>query len=313
MTVDLGGAAAFLAAHDNFTILCHERPDGDTLGSGYGLCRILRAMGKKANVRCKNEIPRKFLSLMLDDQAFEEQTVVAVDIADPFLMGAGIREEYENKVDLCIDHHASNKCFSKLSCVDGTAAAAAELIIALAHELNVTITKDIANCLFTGLTTDTGCFRYANVTPLTHRLAAEMIECGANAAGINALQFETKTKTYAALERLALESMEYYFEERCAVITVTQDMFEKSGSNESECDAIASLPRQVEGVMVGVTIRQRSDGSYKASVRTYDPVDASRICSRFGGGGHKNAAGCQLGSDLAEAKAKLLAVIEETL
>ena len=313
MTVDLAGAAAFLAAHDNYTILCHERPDGDTLGSGYGLCRILRAMGKKANVRCKNEIPRKFAGLVLEDQAFEEQTVVAVDIADPSLMGAGLREQYENRVDLCLDHHASNKCFSKLSCIDGTAAAAAELIIALAHELNVTITADIADCLFTGLTTDTGCFRYANVTARTHRLAAEMIECGADAEGINTLQFETKTKTYAALERLALESMEYYLNDRCAMITVTQEMFEKSGSNESECDAIASLPRQVEGVKVGVTIRQRTDGSYKASVRTYDPVDASRICAKFGGGGHKNAAGCQLGNDLAQAKAMLLAAIGECL
>ncbi len=313
MTVDLGGAAAFLAAHDNFTILCHERPDGDTLGSGYGLCRILRAMGKKANVRCRNEIPKKFSSLMLADQAFEEQTVVAVDIADPFLMGAGVREQYEGRVDLCIDHHASNKCFSRLSCIDASAAAAAELIIALAHELNVPITKEIADCLFTGLTTDTGCFRYANVTARTHRLAAEMIECGADAENINLQQFETKTKTYAALERLALDSMEYYLDDRCAMITVTQEMFEKSGSNESECDAIAALPRQVEGVMVGVTIRQRTDGSFKASVRSRNPVDASLICSRFGGGGHKNAAGCQLGSNLAETKAKLLAVIEENL
>lgn len=313
MTVDLGGAAAFLAAHDNFTILCHERPDGDTLGSGYGLCRILRAMGKKANVRCRNEIPKKFSSLTLADQAFEEQTVVAVDIADPFLMGAGVREQYEGRVDLCIDHHASNKCFSRLSCIDASAAAAAELIIALAHELNVPITKEIADCLFTGLTTDTGCFRYANVTARTHRLAAEMIECGADAENINLQQFETKTKTYAALERLALDSMEYYLDDRCAMITVTQEMFEKSGSNESECDAIAALPRQVEGVMVGVTIRQRTDGSFKASVRSRNPVDASLICSRFGGGGHKNAAGCQLGSNLAETKAKLLAVIEENL
>ena len=107
--------------------------------------------------------------------------------------------------------------------------------------------------------------------------------------------------------------MEYYFDERCAVITVTQAMYAQSGSNENECEGIASLPRQVEGVMVGVTIRQRSDGSYKASVRSRNPVDASQICARLGGGGHKNAAGCQLGSDLAQAKEKLLAVIGEAL
>ena len=313
MVVDLGGAASFLTAHDNYIIICHEHPDGDTLGSGYGLCRILRAMGKKANVRCRNEIPKKFGSLTVEDQAFEEQTVVAVDIAAPSLMGVGVCEQYEKKVDLCLDHHASNKDFARFSLVDPTAAAVAEIIVALAHELNVTITKEIADCMFTGLTTDTGCFRYANVTARTHRLAAELIDCGADAEGINLLQFETKTKTYAALERLALESMEYFFDDRCAVITITKEMFAQSGSNESECDGIASLPRQVEGVMVGVTIRQRSDGSYKASVRTRNPVDASLICTGLGGGGHKNAAGCQLGSDLAQAKAALLAAIGEQL
>lgn len=313
MLADIGAVAAFLAAHDNYTILCHEHPDGDTLGSGFGLCRILRAMGKKANVRCKDEVPKKFRSLMVEDEAFEEQTVAAVDIADPFLMGAGMRDIYAGKVDLCLDHHGSNKLYAEWNHVDASASATAEIIVAVAHELKVPITKDIADCLFTGITTDTGCFRYANVTARTHTLAAELMECGADAEGINMAMFETKTKTYAALERLALESMEYFLDDRCAVITVTQAMFAESGSDESECDAIASLPRQIEGVMVGVTIRERSDGSFKASVRSRNPVDASQICIRLGGGGHKNAAGCQLGTNLAQAKAKLLATIEECL
>ncbi|HBL40214.1 MAG TPA: exopolyphosphatase [Ruminococcaceae bacterium] len=313
MIVDIGSAAAFLAAHDNYIILCHEHPDGDTLGSGYGLCRILRAMGKKANVRCRDEVPKKFRYLMVEDEEFEEQTVVAVDIADPSLMGTDIREIYGEKVHLSLDHHGSSRLFAEYTYVDAAAAATAEIIVAVAQELKVPITKEIADCLFTGITTDTGCFRYANVTARTHNTAAHLMNCGADAAGINMAMFETKTKTYAALERLALESMEYFLDDRCAIITVTKEMFAKSGSDESECDAIASLPRQIEGVMVGVTIRERSDGSFKASVRSRNPVDALQICAKLGGGGHKNAAGCQLGTDLAQAKVKLLAAIEECL
>ncbi len=313
MNISLNEVAAFLKSHDNYTILTHGHPDGDTLGSGYSICLMLRALGKKANVINNDEIPRKFNYLVTDKQSFEEQTVISVDIADANLMGSKIQPIYENRVELCIDHHASNRSYAKLEYVDATASATAEIIFELIGLLGIECDKQIADRLYTGITTDTGCFRYANVTPRTHRIAAELMTMGADAAGINVAMFETKTRTYAALEKLALEGMEFYFDGKCAIMTITQAMFEQSGSNEGECDGIAAMPRQIEGVKVGVTIRERRDGGYKASVRTHSPVDASAICAAFGGGGHKNAAGCTLTDSLEESKAMLLKVIGEAV
>lgn len=311
MLIDLGSAASFLKENDNFTILTHAHPDGDTLGSGIGLCLALRALGKKANVINNEEIPPKFRYLEIEPQEFEEKTVVAVDIADVTLMGNELKEKYEAKVDLSLDHHGSNRLFAKLNCVDSSAAAAAQIIFELVELLGVQITPQMANCFYTGISTDTGCFRYANVTPDTHRVAAKLMECGADAAKINVKMFETKTRTYAALERLALDGMQFFYDGRCALITITREMFAESGSDENECDGIAAISRQIEGVLVGVTMRERRDGTYKASVRTHNPVDASAICARLGGGGHPNAAGCQLPGTREEATKLLIDTIGE--
>lgn len=311
MLIDLGSAASFLKENDNFTILTHAHPDGDTLGSGIGLCLALRALGKKANVINNEEIPPKFRYLEIEPQEFEEKTVVAVDIADVTLMGNEVKEKYEAKVDLSLDHHGSNRLFAKLNCVDSSAAAAAQIIFELVELLGVQITPQMANCFYTGISTDTGCFRYANVTPDTHRVAARLMECGADAAKINVKMFETKTRTYAALERLALDGMQFFYDGRCALITITREMFAESGSDENECDGIAAISRQIEGVLVGVTMRERRDGTYKASVRTHNPVDASAICARLGGGGHPNAAGCQLPGTREEATKLLIDTIGE--
>ena len=311
MLIDIGSAASFLKENDNFTILTHAHPDGDTLGSGIGLCLALRALGKKANVINNEEIPPKFRYLEIEPQEFEEQTVVAVDIADVMLMGNDIKEKYEAKVDLSLDHHGSNRLFARLNYVDASAAAAAQIVFEVVELLGVQITPQMADCFYTGISTDTGCFRYANVTPETHRVAAKLMEYGADAAKINVKMFETKTRTYAALERLALDGMQFFYDGRCALITITRDMFAESGSDENECDGIAAISRQVEGVLVGVTMRERRDGTYKASVRTHNPVDASAICARLGGGGHPNAAGCQLPGTREEATKLLLDTIGE--
>ncbi len=310
MLINLGAVASYLKEHDNFTIITHAHPDGDTLGSGFGLCLALRSMGKNANVINDEELPRKFLYLDIEDRDFEEQTVVAVDIADVTLMGKETMAKYADKVDLCIDHHGSNKQFAKMSYVDADAAAAAEIIVELVEIMGVEMTKDIADRLYTGISTDTGCFRYANVTPKTHLLAAQLMGYGADAAKINTLMFETKTRTYAALERLALDGMDFFFDGKCAMVTITREMFAKSGSDENECDGIAALSRQIEGVLVGITLRERHDGTYKASIRSHDPVDASAICAALGGGGHRNAAGCSLPyNSIEEAKAKLIETV----
>ncbi|MDE6723644.1 MAG: bifunctional oligoribonuclease/PAP phosphatase NrnA, partial [Eubacterium sp.] len=264
MRIDVKKCAALLKEQDNILILTHAHPDGDTLGCGFGLCRALIKMGKKAKVINADEIPHKYDYLYADMPAldFKEDYIVAVDVATENLLG-GIAQAYSSKINLCIDHHGTNTEFAENLYLRETAAAC-ELIYEVVTELGVEIDKDIANCLFTGISTDTGCFRYASVTASTFSIASKLLEYGADNGYVNRVMFETKTKTYARLERLAMDSMQLYCNDKVAIMTVTQEMYKESGSNEQETEALAPLTRQVEGVEIGVTVREKPDGTCKA-------------------------------------------------
>lgn len=300
MRIDVEQCAALLAEQDNILILTHAHPDGDTLGSGFALCRALMKLGKICAVVNADEIAPKY-SYMYDDIVqikFKPDFVVAVDVATPNLLGS-LDGQYH--IDLCIDHHLSNTDYAdNLLLVD--VPAACQIMFDVIRALGVEIDKNTAQCLFTGLTTDTGCFRYASTTADTYRAAAELIELGADNGKINRIMFETKSKTYARLERLAIESMRFYENERVAVITVTQDMYRLTGSNEQETEALAPLTRQIEGVEIGVTIKEKPDGTCKASLRTFETVNAAELASFFGGGGHAQAAACKFDCDVKEAR-----------
>ena len=314
MIIDLIAAVEFLKNNDEYLILTHAHPDGDTLGCGFALCEALRSIGKNAVVRCGDPVPSKYGymgDVCVEDASFSN--IIAVDVADAKLLGKEFEALYGGKVDLCIDHHGSNRLYAKRTLLDPAAAAACEVILEVIRALGAQVTKTIANNIFTGLSTDSGCFRYSNVTPRTLRMAADMIEAGAEHSRINTLMFETKTRTYVALERLALESMRMYLDERCAFITITQDMFRQSGSDESEVDAIASIPRQIEGVQVGVTMREKADGTFKVSMRSHEGIDVSEICAMMGGGGHPRAAGCTLECDVESARNRVVECISEYL
>lgn len=306
--------AALLKEFDNYLILSHRNPDGDTLGSAFALKRALAQMGKCSMVRCVDEIHPKFSYLWeeLDNADIEFDKIIAVDVADNKLLGEDFQKLYGDRVWLCIDHHMSNREYAQNLLLEDRAAAAV-VIYEVICELGVEITPEIANCIYTGLATDTGCFMFSNTTPTVHRIAAEMMEKGADYTLINRLMFETKTLSYLKLEQMAVASIESHFKGKCAVMTITRKMFEESGSNSSECDGIASLPRKIEGVQVGVTIRERHDGTYKVSLRTVEPIDASKICGKLGGGGHNRAAGCEFDCSLEEAKQTLLEIIEAEL
>lgn len=314
MTVDVKKAARLLTENDNFIILSHQNPDGDTLGCGFALVLALRKLGKKVRHECENEIPKKFRFLFgdIENDCFENGFTVSVDVADIKLLGENTRKKYEGKIDLAIDHHISHREFAEMTLIEDRAAAC-EIILAVIEEMGVEIDKRIADCLYVGIATDTGCFRYTNTNAHTHLCASRLISLGADNGKINRLMFETKTRTYAKLEKLALSSLEMHFDGRCALMCVTADMFRQSGSDETECDGISALPRQIEGVEVGVTIREKEPGSYKVSVRTNEPVDACEICRKLGGGGHARASGCTVDGTLEQVKQIILNTIKESL
>lgn len=304
MRIDVKECAEILAQKDNILILTHAHPDGDTLGCGFALCRALLKMGKICSVINSDEIPKKYNYLYKDIAPikFKQDYVVAVDIATENLLGT-LEGQYH--IDMCIDHHTTNTEYADMLLLEDVPAAC-QIVFEVIKALGVEIDSKMAGCLYTGLTTDTGCFRYASTTAATYYAAAQLIELGADNGKINRIMFETKSKTYARLERLALDSMRFYEDERVAIITITQEMYKLTGSNEQETEAIAPLTRQIEGVEIGVTIREKPDGTCKASIRTYDSVNAAQFAKEFGGGGHSQAAACRFDCGVKEAREKIV-------
>ncbi len=303
--------ADVLKAHDNYEILTHNYPDGDCLGSGFALCIALQQLGKNARV-ITTELPQRFgyLTREVREQDFDAQFIISVDVADEKLLGIN-RSAYEGRIDLCIDHHGSNCVNAPARYVEAEAAAAGEIIFALAKELGVNITKGIADCLYTAVSTDTGCFRYVNTTPRTLRIAADLIELGCDSAYINKVNFETKSKRRVQLEREILENMIFCADDKCAIIYTTLEMVE--GLSDDETEGIASIPREIEGVKMGITVREKPNGEYKVSARTNGDVDACEFCKGFGGGGHIGAAGCTLHGTLEGSIERLIKAAEEML
>ena len=171
----------------------------------------------------------------------------------------------------------------------------------------------MADCLYTGITTDTGCFKYSSATSNTYRSAAELIDLGADNGYINRVMFETKTKKFAALERLAIEGMQFFLDERVCILTVTNEMYKKTGTTELDTESLPPLTRQIEGVEIGLTIREKADGTCKCSIRTYESVNAAELASAFGGGGHKQAAACRFDCDVKTATKMLVEKSKELL
>ena len=311
MKISVKECADILRKKDNILILTHANPDGDTLGSGFALCRALMKIGKICAVINADDIPKKYNYLFDDivEIKFKPDYVVAVDVATVKLLG-GLEEQY--KIDMCIDHHSTNTEYANLLLLED-APAACQIMYEVVLALGVEVDKKIADCLYTGLTTDTGCFRYDSTTAQTYRVAADLIDAGADNGRINRIMFETKSKTYARLERLAIESMRFYEHERVAVITVTQEMFQLTGSNAQETEGLAPLTRQIEGVEIGITIQERPDGTCKASIRTFESVNAAKLAACFGGGGPAQAAGCKFDCDVKEARRLLVDKCREML
>lgn len=306
-------AAEFLLKRDKFLILTHANPDGDTLGSGFALNAALRQLGKASRVLCPDPIPSKFRFLDTDRcPDFEPETVVAVDVADEKLLGR-LENEYKGKIDLCIDHHGSNLEYAEKVYLESDSAAACECVYNVLKELGVKLTPYIASSLYLGLATDTGCFKFSNVTPRTHRYAAELMELGADFDEINRVMFEVKSKSRIAMEKMVLQEMEFCCSGRCALITVTKDMIDSTGCEPTDLDGITALSRQIEGVLIGITIKEKEQGVFKVSLRTFEPYDASEICKAFGGGGHKRAAGCEFKKPLLEVKQMLIEKITEIM
>ncbi len=304
-------AAKFLKSHDNYYILIHSSPDGDAVGSGYGLCFALREMGKKANVLCSDPIPEKYEYIMkeYEPQKFANSCIISTDLADTKLLGKATAM-YADFVELAIDHHISNTGFAKKLVLDGQASSACEIVYDILKQGELPINPLIASCLFTGIETDTGCFKFECTTPRCHEIAAEIIrDHHIPFAAINRTLFDIKSLERIKLEQRVMEGLRTYLDGKCAIAAVTLSDMEITGAAQEELEGVASLPMCIKGVSVGVTIKEKEPGKFKISMRSAEDIDVSEICRKFGGGGHIRAAGCTLEGDVDSVRLKVLAAI----
>ena len=311
--ITLDEAATLLKNNDNIKILTHTYPDGDTLGSGFALAFALRKLGKKVNVAIDGKLPSKFtyLAKNYEEQDFVPEYIVSVDVAARTLLGDSVMEGVDH-IDLCIDHHLTNSIEADNVYVDGDSAAAAEIIYDLVGLLGAELDEDIAGGIYTGVSTDTGCFCYTNTTPRTHRIAAAVMPF-CDWRNMNHINFVLKSRAKMKIERMILDTMEFYAGGKCAIVYTTIAMCEALGAGDDEMEGLASIPRPIEGVKMGITMREKAGGVFKISVRTNDGIDAAEFCKQFGGGGHPAASGCSIEGDLGTVRKMLVDAAEEYL
>jgi len=306
--------AAWLKERDNFLILTHRRPDGDTVGCAGALAQALREIGKTAFVLSNPEItPRyeQFIKDYISPEGFEYEHTIILDTAsqDLFPNNGG---EFKDAISLAIDHHASNALYAEYTCLDASTAACAEVVYEIIISLSGCVSAISAQCLYVAVSTDTGCFAFANTTANSLRVASLLVDAGAPNKALNRLLFRTKTRARVRIESMVYGGLEFYFGGRVAIASITRDMLESVGAVEDDIDDISSLPGSVDGVQAGITIRELSSKTdCKTSVRTSPIVDAHAISSRFGGGGHPMASGFSSFKTIDEIKEALLVELKD--
>ena len=263
-TTDIKETAKLLAGQDNILILTHVSPDGDTIGSATALCLALRKLGKKARIECADEIPQKFSFLDYKDELFDPEFIVAVDVASIELLGA-LKDKY-TMIDLCIDHHIKNNHYANSLCLYPKAAATCEIIFDIIKGLGKDlIDEKIATSLYMGISTDTGCFRYSNVTPDTHKKAYKLIKLGADHNKVNKIFFRTKSAAMLKLLGDTIAKADTYFDNRLIFAKITNEMMEKANASYDNCGEIVAIVSQLEGFDICVIAKEKDD-SFKGSI-----------------------------------------------
>ena len=295
--------AQFLSEHDNYLILSHRRPDGDTTGSSAALCLGLRQLGKTAFVLENREVSERFRWLhqgLTKSAAQGNETVVSTDVASPSLLPENAKKLL-GSIALRIDHHGSATSFTDAELVDPHSASCAELIWDVLSLMGVKADQKIAEAVYVGTSTDTGCFRYANTTAHTFETAAVCAQAGARIYELNQELFETNTLGRLKMQGWIVEHMKMLAGGTMAICAIPRGVEEELGVTPDDMDNISSFPRTVAGVCIAATLRETADGDTKISVRAVPGYDAAKVTEKFGGGGHKGAAGASLKMPLGEA------------
>lgn len=310
--ITIEGIRELLSEWDDILIITHCNPDADTLGSAFGIKNAYP--DKNIRVVCAEAIPQR-LKFITKDQPTDIPTqeyahIMTVDCAELHLTGeAG--KKYAEHIELKIDHHRTSAPYAKYNYAEEHTGSAGEIVYKIVKDR---LNKNAADSLYAAISSDTGCFRYSNVSADTHRIAAELIEAGADYAHINERLFENKPRGEVAATRLALNNLEYFDDGRIALVSFTNLQKEENGICDDDLGAVSSLTREIEGVELGIVVKEKTGkpGIYKVSMRSTEAVDCSLICGVLGGGGHMRAAGgAVMAESIDEAKQLVMNAVRE--
>lgn len=309
---DPEGIARAIAAAESVCICSHVNPDGDTIGSALAMRLALLGMGKRVGVFCQDKVPDNlcFLQGAKEIRYPEENQdrydlFLSVDVSDVGRLGAcaELRQACANTAQ--IDHHGTNPGYAQVNSVDGDASATCTMIREQLEYLHAPLTREIAECLYVGISTDTGNFSFDCTDPEAFHVMGDLLEVGLPLAELNMILFREKSKPQLRLLGRAIEKMRFEAEGQIAVMTLTRQDFADCEALSEHADTIVNYGLETIGTCMALLARENDDGRIKFSLRARAPLTVDDVAAKLGGGGHARAAGISMEGSL-EATTKLV-------
>lgn len=313
----LSQVVELIESKNRFAITSHIRPDGDGLGSSLGLYWLLRALGKEAEVITHDPVPQAYRELpgardirVTQGVDVNYDAIFVIECSDITRPGLS---DLEKQFVVNIDHHATSALFGDINWIDATASAVGEMIYNLCKAIGVRVTKEIAECVYTALVTDTGSFHYSNTTERTFKVASELVKAGVKPAWITQNVFSSYAWSKLQLLSEVLATAKRDQSGRVAWMRQTLEMQDHAGATDEDGDGFVNFPLTVGEVEAVVLLKENAPGIYRTSMRSKGDINVARIAERFGGGGHRNAAGCTLRGDWDETERTIVGLLMEAV
>ncbi len=313
--------ASILKTEDNFVVVTHVNPDGDALGSLLGMHLALAEMGKQSHPLSADKFPAIYDFLPGHEQIISEvmgiadhpKFIIAVDAAEEKRISGDISGLRSRTRLINIDHHTTNPEFGDFNFVQTDATSTAELVHQVLKVAGYNLSSDVGKCLYTGLVTDTGGFRFAGVNSRTLAIGAEMLSAGFASYDVTRPLFEEYPIRRIYLERIVLERIEILLDGKLVLSTLYSEDFKKFGAEMSETENLVNRLRENKGVLAGILFTTMPDNVVRVSFRSKDSLDVSAIAKSLGGGGHSHAAGLKSTLPLQELKEKIILAVADAL
>jgi phosphoesterase RecJ-like protein len=319
MRGDLSAICRVLREKDRFLIACHENPEGDAIGSELALALALRKMGKTATVLNADPVPSNLLFLpgagtvVFAEDGSGYDVAVVVDCGATERTGHVAQELRKCPLLVNIDHHRTNGDLGELSLVDPDAAATGLLIHRVLSAMGYEIGLDVATNIYVAILTDTGSFHYGSSSPEAFEVAGEMVRRGVDPWAVAEQVYETQSALRLRLLGRVLDSLEVSADGRVAFITTMRSDLREFSAGKDALEGFINYPRSIVGVEVAVSLREEEGDVFRVSFRSKGRVDVSAVAARFGGGGHRNAAGCSVPGPLADVRKRVLEALAAAL